>query len=264
MNMAGIGYNGSYVNQTGKSAENAGTAGRNGVSTSEGGVHTDFSLKYVQAGGGNKVLLDPEALFSTYHVASGESLNIYRADGFSEENPIYIVKGTDRNGNEYEERVDVSKVNPNHCSYKEMAVLGIHTGKRSDDLFFSMSILKDKAANSSYSEKEDYLTLLSELRGDMKKCGRWDSYMRYDKIIGDILSYRKTISDESKGKKDSDDTQEEKTDSEVIVRPDGSRVLMVTTHIGGAETVTSVKISEPSEFAQTNNYVEELMQKTKP
>lgn len=252
MNMTGIGYNNSeYVNASGKNAGNARAAGGNGAGANADGVHTDFSLKYVQAGSGNKVLLDPEALFSTYHVLSGESLNIYRAEGFSDKNPIYIVKGTDRNGNEYEDEIDVSKVNPSHCSYKEMAALGIHTGKKSDDMFLSMSILKDKAENISYSEKADYLAMLSELRADMKKLGRWDSYMKYDKIINGMLLYFnnafKTAKDESENGKDLSDTPEAETDSEVIVKPDGSRVLMVTTHIGGAETVMSVRISEPSE-----------------
>ena len=36
-----------------------------------------------------------------------------KADDYSEENPLYIIKGMDKNGNEYEQTVDVSKVNPN-------------------------------------------------------------------------------------------------------------------------------------------------------
>lgn len=45
---------------------------------------------------------------------------IYKADDYSEENPLYIIKGMDKNGNEYEQTVDVSKVNPNNCSYKDI------------------------------------------------------------------------------------------------------------------------------------------------
>ena len=43
-----------------------------------------------------------------------------KADDYSEENPLYIIKGMDKNGNEYEQTVDVSKVNPNNCSYKDI------------------------------------------------------------------------------------------------------------------------------------------------
>lgn len=41
------------------------------------------------------------------------------------------------------------------------------------------------------------------------------------------------------------DDVESKTDSEVIVKPDGSRVLVTTTQVGGMEMVMSLKISEP-------------------
>ena len=41
-----------------------------------------------------------------------------KADDYSEENPLYIIKGMDKNGNEYEQTVDVSKVNPNNCSIR--------------------------------------------------------------------------------------------------------------------------------------------------
>lgn len=252
MSLTGIGYNNqNYIQESGINERNKKTVARNTTGTNRNTniESTDFSIKYVQAGSGNKVYLDPEAIFSVCHAQSGESVNVYRAEDFSEENPVYIVKGTDGNGNEYEEKIDVSKVNPNHCSYKEMLALGIHTGKKSDSLFFSMSILKDKAANASYSEKADYMSMLSELRSDMKTLGNWDGYLRYDKIMTDILEYcknRKMQHGNEAGKMEND--EESKTDSEVIVKPDGSRVMIMTTQVGEMETVMSLKISEPTEF----------------
>lgn len=262
MPLTGIGYNNqNYIQESGINARSEKAVNRNKTGTNTNAGSTDFSIKYVQAGSGNKVYLDPEAIFSVCHAQSGESVNVYRAEDFSEENPIYIVKGTDANGNEYEEKIDVSKVNPNHCSYKEMLALGIHTGKKSDSLFFSMSILKDKAANASYSEKADYMSMLSELRSDMKTLGNWDGYLRYDKIITDILEYCKNrkmqhgnksekineyIDAPKKEDNEKSDDEESKTDSEVIVKPDGSRVLITTTQVGGMEMVMSLKISEPT------------------
>ncbi len=38
------------------------------------------------------------------------------------------------------------------------------------------------------------------------------------------------------------------TDTEVLVRPDGSRVLLMTVIIGGMSTTMSMKISEPVEW----------------
>lgn len=48
---------------------------------------------------------------------TGESVNICRAENYSEEHPIYLIKGLDAEGNAYEQEVDASKINPNHCSY---------------------------------------------------------------------------------------------------------------------------------------------------
>lgn len=46
---------------------------------------------------------------------------------------------------------------------------------------------------------------------------------------------------------DSKSEKESNVDTEVIVRPDGSRVLMMRVNIGGMSTTMSVKISEPTE-----------------
>ena len=58
---------------------------------------------------GNVVHIDPDAVFSIHHVKTGESANVYRADGFSEDNPVYLVKGTDKNGNEYEQKSEAKR-----------------------------------------------------------------------------------------------------------------------------------------------------------
>ena len=51
--------------------------------------------------------------------------------------------------------------------------------------------------------------------------------------------------------------EETETDTEVIVRPDGSRVLVVTVNIGGTSTTMSMKISEPTEMPNEAARVEE-------
>lgn len=43
--------------------------------------------------------------------------------------------------------------------------------------------------------------------------------------------------------------------SDIIVKPDGARVLLMTTSIGGMQTSMSIKISEPTNFP--NETVEE-------
>ncbi len=50
-----------------------------------------------------------------------------------------------------------------------------------------------------------------------------------------------------------DADQESKTQTDIIVMPDGSRVLVVTMSIGGMETTTSLEISKPTEAPNENS-----------
>ncbi len=130
-------------------------------------------------GAKNVVHIAPDALFAIHDVKTGESAYIYRSDDYSEDNSVYLVKGTDINGKEYEQTVDVSKVNPNSCSYTEMLALNAHTGDGSASNFMTMAILKDKAGSVSYHEKADYIAMGYALMNDMKTLGNWDGYLRY-------------------------------------------------------------------------------------
>lgn len=45
-----------------------------------------------------------------------------------------------------------------------------------------------------------------------------------------------------------DDSKESETDTRIIVKPDGSRVLLVTINIGGMKTAMSLEISKPTKI----------------
>lgn len=59
---------------------------------------------------------------------------------------------------------------------------------------------------------------------------------------------------ESEEKKE-EKKEEPKTDTDIIVKPDGSRVLLVTTRVCGMQTTMSLEISKPT--AMYNNISEE-------
>ncbi len=63
---------------------------------------------------------------------------------------------------------------------------------------------------------------------------------------------------------DEERTQEEsKSDSEIITRPDGSKVLMITNQIGGMQTVTSIKLSEANPFQNDYKGLSDFSDKAK-
>lgn len=139
----------------------------------------------------NVVHIEPDTLFAIHDAKTGESAYVFRADNYSADNPLYLVKGTDRNGNAYEQTVDVSKVNPNSCSYTELLALNAHAGDKSDSNFMTMAMLKEKTGGASYHEKADYIAMAYELMSDMKTLGSWDGYLRYGKWINNILTFCK-------------------------------------------------------------------------
>ncbi len=47
--------------------------------------------------------------------------------------------------------------------------------------------------------------------------------------------------------------KETETDTDIIVKPDGSRVLVVTVNVGGMKTTMSLEISEPTEMSNDCN-----------
>lgn len=67
----------------------------------------------------------------------------------------------------------------------------------------------------------------------------------------------KDIEPASVAGKDAQEEEDSKTDTEVIVKPDGSRVLVVTMNVGGTETSMTLEISEPTGMPNENRTVGE-------
>ena len=58
------------------------------------------------------------------------------------------------------------------------------------------------------------------------------------------ISIKESSEEKSDEKKDM--PEEEETKTEIVVRPDGSKVLMITVSVGGQEAVTSVELAKPT------------------
>ena len=95
--------------------------------------------------GSQKVMLRSDALMSYASPQTGESVNIYRSDRYTKENPIYLLKGLDASGREFSYEVDASKINPNRCSYNELMVLNLETGGNTPENYLHAVMMRDKA-----------------------------------------------------------------------------------------------------------------------
>ena len=130
-----------------------------------------------------------DALMSYASPQTGESVNIYKAEGYSKDNPVYVIKGLDANGNEFEEMVDASKINPNNCSFNELMVLNVETGHTSPSDYLRAVAVRANADADSYFEKADCIAYAQEVMEDYKTLGNWDSYLAMDKWIQSLLEY---------------------------------------------------------------------------
>lgn len=92
-----------------------------------------------------------------------------------------------------------------------------------------------------------------------KRAGLFDSPM--DKCFNPEQELREGGLGGEEPKEEKTKLEERATDTDIIVKPDGSRVLVMTTHIGGMSATVSMKISEPTkmpnESRETNATEEE-------
>lgn len=151
----------------------------------------DFSEKVMKcvSAGGQKIMLSSDALMSYASPQTGESANIYRAEQYTKDNPIYVVKGLDANGREFSYEVDAAKINPNRCSYNELMVLNVETGGNTPENYLHAVAMRDKAGVSSYFEQADYLSAGKAALSDYRTIGAWDSYLSMDKWLQRIIAY---------------------------------------------------------------------------
>ena len=93
--------------------------------------------------------------------------------------------------------------------------------------------------------REHYVKLLKESAIKRKLLEQQSN----EKHVKDVLEEKQDKEDEKVHKQELADAKESKTDSKIVVKPDGSRVLMVTTHVGGTENSVAIEISKPTNMA---------------
>ncbi len=88
---------------------------------------------------------------------------------------------------------------------------------------------------------------------------------KFKEQLNAVSNYDKELVENAvlKENEDSEKSMEnqEKTDSKtnIIVKADGSRVLMITTKIGGMESVMSLEISKPTDMQNNSNFSNKLI-----
>ena len=156
------------------------------------GEKFNYSLEEVNTG--SKV---DEPLMAFSNSKTGESIEIHRSDVYSEDNPLYILKGKTAEGESFERTVHAWIIDPRNCDYSEMMVLNLETGNTStmdkarvDALYNHLAENGEETSEiTKYLDKADYSAAMNDVIEEYKNAGNWDSYLSMDKWQQSIKDY---------------------------------------------------------------------------
>ena len=220
--------------------------------------------------GGYKVYMKTDDMLYSGGNGSGLSYYIKYAEGSTKADPTVIAKGVDEHGKEFEQKIHINDINPRSATIVEMHALEAYLGVDKGDGLSSLP--KDPSlGNMGLHDRADFIDMFRKSIQDMNTLGqkKLAAYYQYSmEMYWDFMTEKEKSRPVStdlnapfgywkKNLREAEEPKpvapESKTDTEIITQADGSRTLMITTHIGETETLMSVKLSEPSD--NQNDYV---------
>ncbi len=197
---------------------------------------------------------DGKAVTAWACVTDHTSMTVYQPKDFDPAHPVYKVKVWDADGNVTERMVDISKVDPGNCDTVDMYAYSAYlskSGKCPDALTKFMMAhahykdMRGESGAGNLSDKVDWLEIIEKVMKMQYDAGNLQGYLEYKKFLS-VLTEEK----EAYGKKGQDGkTEESKTETDVQVKPDGSRALVITRAAGGIVSTSSIELSRPSKLA---------------
>ena len=117
-----------------------------------------------------------------YSGGNGTGLSFYLkyAEDSTEENPRILAKDVDENGEEFEQIIDVNKVNPGNATLPEMRALEAYSGapKR-----LGFSSLPMGTENVGLNQRQDFIGAFKKNVADMNTLGKYDVAQEYNKLM---------------------------------------------------------------------------------
>lgn len=191
---------------------------------------------------------------------SGLSFYIKYAESSTDEDPTIVARGVDENGNEFEQVIHINDINPRSATLVQMHALEAYLGVDKND---GLSSLPKGVGDMGLYDRADFMDMFRQTLRDMRTLGERklaDYYLYCMQEYSDFMADKGKSSvsgisgiaadaDEriQQEKKAAEDAKKESgSDAEIITKPDGSRVLLITTHFCGKETVMSIALSQPA------------------
>lgn len=241
------GNGGSFAETTQKAADNA--SGLPGMQKPDNSI----TLHWFDTKEGDKAA-------GCVGMPDGSSVTVYQPPGFDINNPVYKVKYWDTAGNVTERMVDISKVDPNNCDYIDMYTYSVYlnnSGKSDSAMQDFMMAGAGRGEGGCYTyedllEKRNWMTVFKDWMQMQYEAGNIAGYHQYRRFYDLILEERgsngKSGAAERTDREENGRRETAETESDIVVKSDGSRVLVITTKLAGMQTQMSVEISKPTDF----------------
>ena len=117
-----------------------------------------------------------------YSGGNGTGLSFYLkyAQDSTDDNPRILAKGVDEYGNEFEQIIDVKKINPRNATLPEMRALEAYSGAEKR---FGYSSLPMGSENVGLNRRQDFLAAFSKNVSDMNILGEYGLAQKYNKLL---------------------------------------------------------------------------------
>lgn len=201
-------------------------------------------------------------------VTGNTSMTVYQPHDFDPAHPVYRVKVWDSHGNVTERMVDISEVDPANCDTIDMYAYATwlsKSGKCPDALqnfMFAHAHHKDQGGNhgnGSLFDKEDWMEIVREVMEMQYRAGNLKGYIDYKRFLGVLEEGKEENKKRVQSGSKETDQEKSKVETDIQIRPDGSRVLVMTRTAGGMAVTTSIELSKPTDMP--NEATEEVTDK---
>lgn len=113
-----------------------------------------------------------ESVYSMTSLATGERINVYKSDDYSDMHPVYVVMGKDDKGNPYRQEINVNEVDVHNCSCLELAAFNAHLYGSSMSPEMQLGFLTmQQAAGVSFGARTDYAAVAQQLSANHSSSG---------------------------------------------------------------------------------------------
>lgn len=125
--------------------------------------------------------------FYSYYKMNGQEFSVAKADTYSANNPIFTVKGTDKDGTAFEQNIDPRKVDPENASFTEFTALSAWLSESGEYDSFHTNYID--CPTGDVLEKTNYLHITRDWRDEQMDIGNMVGYRNAVKACSAISNF---------------------------------------------------------------------------